>query len=185
MKLALEGLGCPSIPDWFHALRDLAKVMAVGLPLKLARVEERLTHAQQTLSVVEAKGKDTHVQQRLVAHLTEEAASLRADHATYQAVLHQASQALHPFAMADSCPQTSAHVEAALHQGVATLNALRARYTVQDNQGQAAKFIRQIPGVASLVAMGRAQFNAVCPHCGNPGLVTGTASPRCILAGSA
>lgn len=151
VKLALEGLGCPSIPDWFHALRDLAKVMAVGLPLKLARVEQKLTHAQQTLRREEAKGHDTHVQQRLVAHLAAEAASLRTDHAACQAVLHHASQAVHPFAIADSRPQSSAHIEAALHHGVAALNALRARYTVRDNEGQVAKFSRQIPAVASLV----------------------------------
>ena len=52
IKLALKGLGCPSGPDLFHALRDLAKVMGVSLGLKLAQVEEKLTHAQQQLSVL-------------------------------------------------------------------------------------------------------------------------------------
>ncbi len=31
IKRALTGLGCPSVPDLFHALRDLAKVMGVSL----------------------------------------------------------------------------------------------------------------------------------------------------------
>jgi hypothetical protein len=151
VKLALAGFGCPSIPDLFHVLRDVAKVMAVGLPLKLARVEEKLTQAHQALQVAEAKRQDTHVQQRLVAHLLAEAASLRADQATAQAVLHQVSQAVHPFAVADSRPQTSAQVETALQQGVAALKALRARYTVRDPEGQVAKCSRQLAGVASLV----------------------------------
>ena len=151
VKLALAGFGCPSIPDLFHVLRDLAKVMAVGLPLKLARVEEKLTQAHHALQVAEAKRQDTHVQQRLVAHLLAEAASLRADQATAQAVLHQVSQAVHPFVVADSRPQTSAQVETALQQGVAALKALRARYTVRDPEGQVAKCSRQLAGVASLV----------------------------------
>ena len=151
VKLALAGFGCPSIPDLFHVLRDLAKVMAVGLPLKLARVEEQLTQAHQALQVAEAKRQDTHVQQRLVAHLLAEAASLRADQATAQAVLHQVSQAVHPFAVADSRPQTSAQVETALHQGVATLSALRARYPGRDQTRPVTKYSRQIAGVASLV----------------------------------
>lgn len=151
VKLALAGFGCPSIPDLFHVLRDVAKVMAVGLPLKLARVEEKLTQAHQALQVAAAKRQDTHVQQRLVAHRLAEAASLRADQATAQAVLHQVSQAVHPFAVADSRPQTSAQVETALQQGVAALKALRARYTVRDPEGQVAKCSRQLAGVASLV----------------------------------
>jgi hypothetical protein len=34
VKLALEGFTCPSTPDRFHALRDLAKVLGVSLHLK-------------------------------------------------------------------------------------------------------------------------------------------------------
>ncbi len=52
IKLALTGLGCPSVPDLFHALRDLAKVMGVSLSLKLAQVEEKLTHARQQLTAI-------------------------------------------------------------------------------------------------------------------------------------
>jgi len=121
IKLALKGLGCPSVPDLFHALRDLAKVMGVSLALKLAQVEEKLTHAQQQLSVLEAKGHDTHVQQRLLTHLSAQAEVLRADQATYQSTLQQASQAVHPFTLAESQAQSSAQVESQLQQAVATI----------------------------------------------------------------
>jgi hypothetical protein len=79
IKLALKGFGCPSVPDLFHALRDLAKVMGVSLGLKLAQVEENLTHIQRSLSVLESVGQDTHVQQRLLVHLSAQADALRAD----------------------------------------------------------------------------------------------------------
>jgi hypothetical protein len=151
IKLALTGLGCPSVPDLFHALRDLAKVMGVSLGLTRAQVEEQLTHAQQSLSVLENKSQDTHVQQRLLAHLSAQADALRADQATDQRTLQQASQAVHPFTLADSEAQGSAQVESRLHQAVATLNALRTPYTARDNHAAVTKFTRQIPGLAALV----------------------------------
>jgi hypothetical protein len=151
IKLALTGFGCPSVPDLFHALRDLAKVMGLSLGLKLAQVEEKVLHAQQQLRVLASKGQDTHVQQRLLAHLSAQAKALRADQATYQSTLQQASQAVHPFTLADSQAQSSAQVENQLHQTVATLNTLRVPYTVRDNQAAVIKFTRQIPAIAALV----------------------------------
>jgi len=150
IKLALTGLGCPSVPDLFHALRDLAKVMGLSLGLKLAQVEEKLTHAQQ-LRGLEAKGHDPHVQQRLLAHLSAQAEVLRDDQATYQRTLQQASQAVHPFTLADSQAQSSAQVENQLQQAVATLNTLHAAHTARDHHAAVRKFERQIPGLAALV----------------------------------
>jgi hypothetical protein len=151
IKLALHGLGCPSVPDLFHALRDLAKVLGVSLGLKLAQVEEKLTQARQQLGVLEAKGHDPHVQRRWLAHLNAQAEGLRADQATYQSTLHQASQAVHPFTLADSKAQSSAQVESRLHQAVATLNTLHASHTARDHPAAVRKFQRQIPGLAAPV----------------------------------
>jgi hypothetical protein len=151
IKLALHGLGCPSVPDLFHALRDLAKVLGVSLGLKLAQVEEKLTQARQQLGVLEAKGHDPHVQRRWLAHLNAQAEGLRADQATYQRTLHQASQAVHPFTLADSQAQSSAQVESRLHQAVATLNTLHASHTARDHPAAVRKFQRQIPGLAAPV----------------------------------
>ena len=108
IKLALNGLGCPSVPDLFHALRDSAKVLGVSLSLKRAQVEEKLTHARQPLGGLEAKGHDPRVQRRWLAHLSAQAEGLRADRAIGQSTLHQASQAVHPFTLAESQAQSSA-----------------------------------------------------------------------------
>ena len=110
-----------------------------------------MTHARQQLGVLEAKGHDTHVQQRWLAHLSAQAEGLRADRATCQSTLQQASQAVHPFTLAESQAQSSAQVESRLHQAVATLNTLHAAHTARDNQAAVAKFQRQIPGIAALV----------------------------------
>jgi len=151
IKLALTGLACPSVPDLFHALRDLAKVMGVSLSLKLAQVEEKLTHARQQLGVLEAKGHDPHVQRRLLAHLSARAEGLRADQAAYHRTLQQASQAVHPFTLAESQAQSYAHVESQLQQAVATLGALHAAHTARDHGVAVRKFQRQIPALAASV----------------------------------
>jgi hypothetical protein len=151
VKLALAGFACPSIPDVFHALRDLAKVVGVSFHLKLARLEEKRAQAQQTLSVLHAKGHDSHVQRRFIVHLNEEIATLQADQASAQALLREASYAVHPFALADRTRQRAVQVNAALHQVLASLNTLHARYTARDNAKVVAKFTRQIPGLAALV----------------------------------
>lgn len=151
VKLALEGFTCPSIPDVFHALRDLAKVVGVSFHLKLARLEEKRVQAQQTLSGLQAKGKDIHVQQRFIAHLNEDITSLRADQASAQAWLREASDAVHPFTLADNARQSAAQVEAALRRALEELNTLHVRHTARDNAQAVAKFTRQIPGLAALV----------------------------------
>ena len=94
--------------------RDVAKVLGVSLGLPLAQVEEKVTHAQPQFSVLEAKGHDTHVQQRLLAHLSAQAEVRRADPATYHRTLQPASQAVHPFTLAESQAQSSAQVESQL-----------------------------------------------------------------------
>ena len=151
VKLALAGFDCPSIPDVFHALRDLAKVLGVSFHLQLARVEEKRLKAHQTLKGLQAKGKDTHVQQRLIAHLDERIARLRTDQASAQARLREASYAVHPFTLTDSARQQAPQVDAALRQALAALTALHARHTARDNAKAVAKFTRQIPGLAALV----------------------------------
>jgi len=151
IKLAVEGFSCPSIPDWFHMLRDLNKAMRVSFHLTLARIEDKQLQAEQQVQRLQSQSKVTAVEARVVAHCQAQAARLRADQSTYQAVLHQASQAVHPFVINDNQAQTSAGVEAQLHQAVQTLNTLRANYTSRDNDKAVAKFTRQISPLASLV----------------------------------
>ena len=151
VKLALEGFSCPSVPDSFHCLRDLAKVMGVCFHLKLARVEERRVQAQQRLERVQATGKAIAVEQRLLAHLSNEAAMLSTDQARSQALLHQATDTLHPFTLTASRRQSAARVETVLEQTVSELNTLRTRYTQRDNTQAVAKFSRQIPALASVI----------------------------------
>ena len=151
VKLALEGFSCPSVPDVFHCLRDLTKVVGGCFHLKLARVEEKQVQAQHRLETLQAKGKATAVEQRLLAHLSNEAAMLHTDQTRSQTLLRQATTTLHPFTLAESRRQSAARVETVLGQTVAELNQLRRRYTQRDNTQAVAKFSRQIPALASVI----------------------------------
>lgn len=151
IKLAMEGFCCPSIPDWFHLMRDLNKAMRVSFHLKLARIEEKRVQSTQQLQRLQAKGKVAYAEEHFLEQLTAQAASLRSDQTTYQSLLHQATQAVHPFVLADSRAQSSAGVETALHQVVAKLNSLRANHTLRNNESEVAKFTRQIPALGSLI----------------------------------
>ena len=151
IKLALDGFSCSSIPDWFHMMRDLSKAMRISLHLKLTRLEEKHVQTAQRLQRLQGQGKIAYAEQRLLDHLQEQAANLRADQTTYQALLHQATQAVHPFVLADSRMQSSAGVETALHNVVNELTLLRTKHTARDNEKEVAKFTRQIPPLASLI----------------------------------
>jgi len=150
-KLALTGLGCPRVPDGFHAVRALANVRGLSLGLKRAPVEEKLTHAQQQLSGLEAQGHDTHVQQRLLAHLRAPAEGLREEQATYPRTLQPASHAGPPFTLAERKAPSSAQGERQLQPAVATLNPLQAAYPARDHHAAGRKVERPIPGRAARV----------------------------------
>jgi len=49
----LEGLGCRSIPDLFHALRELNR--QIGSPLQLSRLDKQLSQTQETLTRIQAQ----------------------------------------------------------------------------------------------------------------------------------
>lgn len=151
VKLAVDGFHCPSLPDVFHALRDLSKVVGVSFHLKLGRLEDKRTQAQRTLSSLQAKGKHTYVQERFIGHLDEQITALRTDQTRAQQVLREASYAIHPFALSDSSRQQAPPVEAALHHALEELNTLHTRHTARDNTQAVAKFTRQIPDLAALV----------------------------------
>jgi hypothetical protein len=141
----------PQGAGFISCLAGFSQSDGVRLSLKLAQVEEKLTHARQQLGVLEAKGHDPHVQQRLLAHLSAQAEVLRADRATCQSTLQQASQAVHPFTLAESQAQSSAQVESQLQQAVATLNTLHAAHTARDHGAAVRKSPRQTPTLAASV----------------------------------
>ena len=123
----------------------------MSVHLKLTRIEEKRIQTEQRCQRLQSQGKIAGAEQRLLSHLEAQTASLRSDQTKYQSLLHQATQTVHPFVLADSRAQSSAEVEAALHEVVDALNRLRAKQMTRSNESEVAKFTRQIAPMASLI----------------------------------
>ncbi len=188
VKLALDGFQCPSMPDVFHALRDLAKVVGVSFHLKPARLEDKRIQAQRTLSGLQAKGKHTGAQERFIGHLDEQIATLRADQTQAQQGLEEASYAVHPFALGDSSRQQATQVEAALSQAFrGAQDSAHPPYGSGQYQSGGEIYPSDI-GFGRLggclVAVGRAELTVRGLGGEPPGLVAGAIVAHRLLAGA-
>jgi hypothetical protein len=93
VKLALEGLGCRSIPDLFHALRDLSKHIGPHLGRQLSQVEQQLSQADEKLTQLQKSGKHSEAQQQWLRQLQSQYSLLQSTQATYHNLLQQLSRA--------------------------------------------------------------------------------------------
>lgn len=59
VKLALEGLDCRSVPDLFHALRDLGKQLGAHLGCQMSKLEQQLSQARVKLLQLQTGSKPT------------------------------------------------------------------------------------------------------------------------------
>ena len=69
-KLALEGLGCQRIPDLFHAMHDLVKLMGSRFSTQLNRVQAHLSKALVTAALLKEAGKSPETLQRHEQRIT-------------------------------------------------------------------------------------------------------------------
>jgi hypothetical protein len=126
IQLAVKGLKCLSMPDFFHLVHDIVKSysLALGQRLKQARqelqkAEDRLRRSPDGATRGEAYREATH--QVEVRHA--EVRHWEARHQEYRQQLETLSLTLHPFAIDDAALQTSAQVEARLQAHVEAIEA--------------------------------------------------------------
>ena len=117
VKLAIDELGCPSIADLFHALRELSQGMGSELSDRLFRVNRRLRELDDTAANASLK-QQLQVQQ----------SGLEQAQAQYRSRLHQLTTTLHPFAIRLGIPQTSKRVESEFQQQATILSTLKQTY---------------------------------------------------------
>lgn len=140
VKLSLSEMGCPSIADLFHALRELSQGIGRELSERLFRVNRRLHELAQTPDHTELK-LDLQAQQT----------ALQTAQHQYHSILHQLTTTLHPVAMRLGTPQTSAQVEAQLQEQTQALKALKQTHQLSDRPGSIAKFERQLHDLSAIV----------------------------------
>jgi len=132
VKLALDEMGCPSLADLFHALRDLSQGIGRELSDTLFRVNRRL----HELGDIESNAA-------LKQHLQAQQQALQTAQTQYRSILHQLTTTLHPFAIHLGLPQTSTQVEAQLQAQTQALKSVKHSLQLPDRPGSIPKFERQ------------------------------------------
>jgi hypothetical protein len=148
VKLALSEMGCPSIADLFHALRELSQGIGRELADQLFRVHRRLSECAQSQDNPQQK-QQLYTQQ----------SALQTAQQQYRAIVCCLTTTLHPFAIDATMPQTSTGVQAQLQALTDALYHLKRTYSLSDKTGSIAKFERQLHDLSALVDL---WWNWVC-----------------------
>jgi Family of unknown function (DUF6399)/IclR helix-turn-helix domain len=154
IQLAEQGLGCLSMPDFFHVLHEITKSYSRAIGRHLKQAHQDLTKATEALARQQGHA---HAQQAA----PEATAVVAARHAkvqqweevqhTYRHHLETLSFTLHPFRIADSMPQTSAQVASQLYAAVEAIDALARRHQLPARHHVMRKVRAQVPALAALV----------------------------------
>ena len=154
IQLAEKGLECLSMPDFFHLVHDIVKSYSLALGQRrkqahqeLQKAEDRLRKHHEGDSRGEAYREATH---QVAVHYAE-VTYWEARHQEYRQQLETLSLTLHPFAIDDSAPQTSAQVEARLHGHVEAIEAFAHAAQLPERPAAMTKVKKQLPAVATLV----------------------------------
>lgn len=151
VKLALEGLGCCSISDLFHALRDLSKQIGCHLGRQLAQLEKQIAQTEAKLTQLYSQDKPRLVQQQKLAELQAQYSLVESTQATYHQLLQQLSLCVHPFAIDGSGFQSTTQVISCLQQNLQALLALPNLSQLPNFDKALDKFTQQIPAIATVV----------------------------------
>ena len=153
-KLALDGIGCSRIPDLFHAVNEIVRVMGARFANKVARVQRKLSEAAVALKLLKELGKNPEkirAKEQLVEKLKSEHEIVLKGQSRYHEELHNFSKAVHPFSTDDGTPRTSEDVERVLLLILCTLKALAEEYEIKDNKKGLDKAEKQIREIAVLI----------------------------------
>ena len=151
VKLALSGDSCRSIPDLFHAWRELS--LAIGSPLtrQLSRLDKQCSQAQATLTQIQTQGQPSQAQQAKLTHLQAQLRQLQTTQATYHHLLQQLSLCVHPFATNNSGWQSATDVIAALQPHLQALTDLADQADLPKLPAAVNHFSDQVSGLAAVV----------------------------------
>jgi hypothetical protein len=154
IQLAEKGLGCFSMPDFFPVVHEIIKGYSLALGRQLRQAEQDLAEATATLA--QLRGRPQMEWAVPVATATGEAKHAAVQHweevqRQYRHQLETFSLTLHPFAIADATPQTSAQVERRLSAAVEAIEALATRAPLPARPAALKKVRTQVPALAALV----------------------------------
>ncbi|MDQ6998470.1 MAG: DUF6399 domain-containing protein [Mariprofundus sp.] len=135
IKLAVEGFGCESGADTFHAQYDISKWLAAPL----SRLVE---HAKNSLGKL--KPLDKEGEKEAVNYLE----SCQKGQSDYHKEMQGISDDIHPFSLKDNQITTANHVESELENRAVKITELAERHGLSDNKNTVQKFRNQIKSLA-------------------------------------
>lgn len=136
VKLALDGLKCPTVPDVFHMLRDFSKSIGSTIGLQKARLQKEYT-ALNTKSSYKSKAQLLVVETQLL--------QLENDHNDYRESIHALSQSIHPFHIKTGESQMGVELQASLQPHLSILERLSQTYSPTKSEAALERWKRQIP----------------------------------------
>jgi hypothetical protein len=154
IKLAKTGLKCPSIPDLFHLLHELAKGYSLVIWRQVKTARQALSRAQERLATCQAEGASEGViesAQVAVASGEAEVAHWEEVRDTYRGHLEAMALQVHPWRVTDSAPQSSQEVEVQLADEVAALQELLETNGLPVKQKVLDKVRKQLAGLAAVI----------------------------------
>ncbi len=127
VQLALQGLGCQSLPDLFHGMRCLSRTIGARLGGQLARTKRQLQQTNREITARHLKKKPISLPlSQLQARLQQQYHFLEKGVETYHSLLHQISTLVHPFALDGSGFQTGTDVATALRKLLMNASCFRS-----------------------------------------------------------
>jgi hypothetical protein len=142
VKLAVSGLGCPSVPDIFHLLYGLSKSMGTSLARQRVQLQKQEHTLQEQFKIHPSPEITAHIQD-----LQTQQQTLENDHQDYQESLHTLSQTIHPFSLTTGESQLGLELAAKLQAPLITLTRLSQTYAQTTSQAALTRWQQQIPAL--------------------------------------
>ena len=150
IQLAVQGLGCLSIPDLFHAMRGISRVIGCRFGNRLNQIKKQLRPLHN--QALNYSGHNQSIPKKLaqkIAVLQEQYNFLLTGQQTYHNILHQITCAVHPFAIDGSGFQTTVDVATILYQQLPRLATLGYTYQIPKLETAISTFSGQVSAIAA------------------------------------
>lgn len=152
IKLALQGFGCASGADLFHALRDVSKSQGLAFHRAIARAERKVQASIAKLEAMEkrsASRAEIDAQAQCVQKDDIYHYRMEKGYEDYRETLQAISDTIHPFTLEDSTAQTSSEVEKRLSEKAQKLKETVWLHDIEDRDGVMDKFRNQCNALSS------------------------------------
>ena len=157
IKLAVEGFACPSGADVFHAQYDISKWLGARVQRQCERAQKTLQESETALQDLKDKGAAEHslqdVKRGEVKKATRGSRQMERARDDYLENLHGVAEAIHPFSIGDSSPQTAPEIQHNLEERARSFEKIAQRCSIRDSKGILAKFRKQFKDLASGVSV--------------------------------